>query len=348
MLAALVIYGHVFPLGGLEPIRVGPFLHAGLHGNAVEGFFAVSGYLILASGMRTSLLAYLWRRFLRIYPGYLVAIVVTAFVAAPLGARLEPGAVWHAQSATQYVLGALDLRPSQDGVDSTLLHVPWPVAWNGSLWTLFFEAAAYLGIAMLCAWGPVRRRAGIIVPPGAAALAAVYILLPEETVRAAVPGTIGSILSAGIRLWAFFACGMLAYLLADRIRPTRRVGVLALAVFLLAVHLVGLPPELSRVLTLISLPVAVLFAGALLPVRIGSRNDLSYGVYVYAFPVQQLLVLLGAARLGWFAAATACFLLTLPLAWLSWTLIERPALQLKSFVRSRRRTQGGGAAHRGV
>lgn len=51
--------------------------------------------------------------------------------------------------------GALDLKPSQGGVESTLLSVPWPETWNGSLWALFYEAVAYFGVALLCAWGPL-------------------------------------------------------------------------------------------------------------------------------------------------------------------------------------------------
>lgn len=85
VLATLVIFGHVLSLGGFDAVVAGPFIYAGWHGAAVEGFFVISGYLILASAHRLPLRAFLWRRFLRIYPGYAVALIVTAFVTAPLG-----------------------------------------------------------------------------------------------------------------------------------------------------------------------------------------------------------------------------------------------------------------------
>lgn len=331
-LALLVILGHAFPLGGFEPIKVGPFVHGGLHGYAVEAFFVISGYLIFASGMRTTTLGYLWRRLLRIYPAWFAAITATAFIAAPLGARLEPGATWEWRSALGYVLGALDLKPSQDGVDSTLLTVPWAGTWNGSLWTLFYEAAAYLGIALLCAWAPVRSRLAKLVPAAAAAMTLAYVALPPGAVAGMLPEAIGSIAENGLRLWTFFAWGMVAYIYRDRIRATRLVAAGAGIVFLLAAHLTGIPAWMSTALTLPSLSIAVLFAGVLLPWRFGRTTDLSYGTYVYAFPVQQLLILLGVAQYGWAATAVACVVGTLPLAWLSWKLVEQPALRMKRIV----------------
>lgn len=332
VLALLVIFGHAFPLGGFEPARIGPFVHGGLHGSAVEGFFVISGYLILASGMRTGTLGFLWRRFLRIYPGWLVAITATAFVAAPLGAVLEVGAGWEWRSAVSYVTGALDLKPSQDGVDSTLLDVPWAVTWNGSLWTLFYEAAAYVGVAVLCMWRPFRARVRGIVLPAAAVLTVAFIAMPPGAVAETVPGALGGIGENGLRLWTCFAWGMVAYLFRDRIRATIPAAAIAGVVFLLAVHLPALPHWVATSISLPSLSVAVLFAGVLLPWRFGQKTDLSYGTYVYAFPVQQLLILLGVAQYGWAVTALACVAVTLPLAWLSWRCVERPALRMKGLV----------------
>lgn len=334
-LALLVIFGHAFPLGGFAPAQVGPFIHSGLHGLAVEGFFVLSGYLILASGLRTTLPAFLWRRFLRIYPGWLAAIVLTAFLFAPLGALIEPGARWEARSAVGYVLGALDLKPSQEGVVDTLTAVPWPHTWNGSLWTLFYEALAYLGVALLCCWGPVRRRLKLIVPILCGIGTALYLFAPAELIMGLVPGAPGGILVNGIRLWTFFGWGMLACLWADRLRVTPALGIGSGAVFLLSVHQTVLTGPAAAAVVLLSLVTTVLVASALIPSRIGSVNDLSYGVYVYAFPVQQVLILLGVAQLGYWATALACVICVLPLAFLSWRVLEKPALSLKTLVSGR-------------
>lgn len=332
LLAALVVLGHAFPLGGFAPLTWGPFTHSGLHGLAVDGFFVISGYLILASGRRMRTGPFRWRRALRIYPGYLVAILVTAFAAAPLGALLEPGAHWQAGSAVQYVVGALDLKPSQEGVEETLLQVPWPSTWNGSLWTLFYEVAAYAGIAALCAIGPVRRRLPRIAPPVTALLVAAYVLVPSDVVTTALPEPLGTIAGNGLWLWTFFACGMLLCLLADRLRPGPVVAIAAAAVLLVTVHLTVLPGELSRLIVVPALTITVLWTGAVAPWRLDRHGDLSYGLYIYAFPVQQLLVLAGITRWGWAVTGLACLACTIPLAALSWRLVERPALSWKRLV----------------
>lgn len=335
VLAITVILGHAVPLGGFATMTWGPFAYSGFHGPAVDGFFAVSGYLILASGSRLRTLPYLWRRLLRIYPGFLVAIVVTAFVAAPLGALLEPGARWEAGSALHYVLGSLDLKPSQEGVRETLLAVPWPETWNGSLWTLFYEAAAYVGVAVLCALGPVRRRLRRIVPVAAVLLVVVHVTLPDGALAALLPEPVPTILGNGLRLWTFFACGMLAFVLGPHLRPRPVVAVLALLVVLTVLTTSVLPEPLSRVVYVPAMAVAVLWAGALLPWRAGNRRDLSYGIYIYAFPLQQLLVLLGITQAGYLVTALACVLCTLPVALASWVVVERPALRLAHRVPAR-------------
>lgn len=337
-LAVAVIFGHAFPLGGVDALTIGPFAHGGLHGFAVEGFFVISGYLILASGIRTSTGAYLWRRFLRIYPGYIVALLATALVFAPLGALLESDARWEVGSAASYIVGALDLKPSQDGVGQTLLHVPWPETWNGSLWTLFYEAAAYIGVALLVAWGPVRRRLKVIVPLGASVGTALYLVVPGDMIMGLIPGAVGGIIVVGTRLWTFFAWGMLAYLWRDRIPVRTSWIILSWFIFLVTAHLAvgGAVAVVSKLLLIPALAYAVLATGAALRIRLGQKNDISYGVYVYAFPIQQMLALMNVHQYGWFVTAILALILTIPFAIASWMLIEKPALSLKNHVRNKR------------
>lgn len=345
VLASLVIFGHAFPLGGFPGIHWGPFTHSGLHGQAVNGFFVISGYLIFASGLRTSTLGYLWRRFLRIYPGYIVAVLLTVFLAAPLGALLETDAHWEWRSAVQYVVGALDLKPSQEGVEATLLHTPWAETWNGSLWTLFYEACAYIGVAALCATTFVRNRLPFIVPVATASLTFAHIVVPAGALQAMLPGAAGTIADQGLRLWTYFAWGMTAHLFAHRIRVTPTAGIAAGVAFILATHLSLLPYWASTAITVPALSITVLAAGALLPWRVGATNDISYGVYVYAFPVQQLLVLTGIHHLGWLLTSLACLALTVPLAWLSWKLVEQPAMRLKNRVPARTSRSASSSRH---
>jgi peptidoglycan/LPS O-acetylase OafA/YrhL len=60
------------------------------------------------------------------------------------------------------------------------------------------------------------------------------------------------------------------------------------------------------------------------------RTDLSYGVYIYAFPIQQLLVICGLGVMNPIVFAIIAAIATLPLAALSWVLVEKRAMSLKS------------------
>src|SRR5690606_6733938 len=79
--ATLVIFSHAFPLSGFG--KDGLFLLSGgkesIGGVAVIGFFIISGYLITKSGSRNDVLQFLWRRALRIFPAFWVALIVGAF-----------------------------------------------------------------------------------------------------------------------------------------------------------------------------------------------------------------------------------------------------------------------------
>lgn len=65
------------------------------------------------------------------------------------------------------------------------------------------------------------------------------------------------------------------------------------------------------------------------------KSDYSYGMYIYAFPLQQAIAQSGAVpRFSWFVVA--CFAVTLPLAMLSWHFVEKPSMRLRDLLRRRR------------
>jgi peptidoglycan/LPS O-acetylase OafA/YrhL len=86
----------------------------------------------------------------------------------------------------------------------------------------------------------------------------------------------------------------------------------------------------------IPLAYAIIVSGALIHnKRLRLRTDLSYGVYIYAFPIQQLLIICGLGIMNPIVFAIIAAIATLPLAALSWFLIEKPSLSLKSRLKRR-------------
>jgi peptidoglycan/LPS O-acetylase OafA/YrhL len=317
--AGLVIVSHAWPIGGFGP---DPELgKVGLGTWAVAGFFAISGYLIAASRLRSGLGPFLWRRCLRILPGLWACLLVIAFVFAPIAAAVEHGPDHILSSGLLTFVGSNGLLNHVEGIGGTLSNVPYAGSWDGSLWTLFYEFACYLILGAVFALPVVRRRPErclwALFGISLAITFAVYEL------HRSVPFRVSWLAYLGTYFWA----GALLFVYAQRVRVNLVVPFAAFAT--LAVACVTGHVE---ILSAIPLAFLVLWLGAVLPLqRIGRKNDVSYGVYIYAFPVQQLLVLAGANALGLTAYILLAIVGTIPLAVASWFVIERPAIGLKRY-----------------
>lgn len=304
-LASAVILSHTILLAEYQP---GWYSFFSTWGDwAVNGFFVVSGYLIAGSRMRTAFTPYLWRRTLRIMPAFWVNLLVVAFLFAPISTLLTgqdyaPGDGW------TYVVGNWDLRISEWTVGSTLATAPNPEAWNGSLWTLWYEFGAYL-VAGIILFLPFARRHG----------AAVFGVL-------AVAAIVGPEMQS-LRLAGFFCVGALLYFVRDRIPMHWAVPVGSSAV-LVVLSWLGLGAALGQ----LPYGLLVLWLGGWLPIRWGAVNDLSYGVYIYAFPMQQFLAITLADRLPFLLTSLIALALASMWAAASWFWVEKPALTLKNLV----------------
>jgi peptidoglycan/LPS O-acetylase OafA/YrhL len=295
---------------------------------AVDGFFLISGFLVTRSHRRApSTGRYLWHRFLRIMPAFWVCLVVTAVVVGPLLWRLErdgaTGYPWTgADSALTYVLGNAALRMTQFDIGGLRAGE----ALDGSLHTLFFEALCYLMIGLLGAVGFLRRRRVIVL----ALAGGSWLLAGYDAVSGA--GLLAE--SYTLRFASIFLVGSVMFLYADRIplgRPLLGASLLLLAVSLAApaTYLVLGPPALAYLL---------LYAGVGHRFsRVGARRDLSYGVYIYAWPVQVLLLEAGVGDRTLALHILASLTASVSAAAASWHLVEAPALSLKArSLRARR------------
>jgi peptidoglycan/LPS O-acetylase OafA/YrhL len=322
VLATAVIVSHSWPLGGFghDP-QVGG---VNLGQWAVAGFFAISGWLITGSRLQTDVTHYLWRRFLRIYPGYFVCLFAVAFGFASLAAGIGNGG-WSLASALGYVVRNLPLQVSQWSVGTTLEHIPWPDTWNSPLWTLAYEFICYLLVGALVTlsrrWLPATVTTVLLLAVAVqAAEAWAGVVLPEAVDR-------------GSRLAATFFAGALLYLLRRRIPASGRVAAVSSVVLVASTLIDG-----SSTLGVMPVAYLCIWLGAHLPLQqVGRRNDISYGMYIYGWPVQQSLTLLGVPGHGVRIFLLLSVLCTVPPAAASWVLVERPASRLKGLPRLTRR-----------
>lgn len=326
-LALLVIVSHAFPVGGFGEDPLGHWTRgqAELGDLAVVGFFAVSGYLITLSARRTRLLPYLWRRFLRIMPAFWLVLILTALVLGPLdywrhqgdlaGYFTEPGG-----PASFIGLNSL-LMMRQFTIHGVFADAPFGEGvLNGSLWTLFFEGLCYLIMGGLAALGLLSQRRRWIV----AVLAALFYLVSAVAPLFDLHSFTVTELA---RLGSVFLTGATVALFRDRLPFAGWLATMCLGLVVTTAALGGL-----RTVGYVALCYLILWTAGRAPRAlhgIGSVNDLSYGVYIFAWPVQMTLAIHGltAWGIGWYIVA--CVLIVLPFAALSWWCVEKPAMALK-------------------
>lgn len=289
---------------------------------AVDGFFILSGLLITRSYLSLkSFPRFTWHRVLRIMPGFLVCLIVTAAVIAPLAALLTGRSPWsvftESPTALRYVWGNAGLLITQFDIAGLLPNNPTPFIINGALWTLSLEALCYAIIGVL-GFLTVLRRARWAV----AALAVVVWVLTLLQ-EAGLEVLVGDLT---LRLVLAFLVGSIAWLYADRLPMKSYLLVGAVLVFVASVLML----DNYRLVGIVPAAYILVWLGTCLPRSLSLRRDLSYGVYIYHWPVLQLLAATGLVTLPVPVFILVGAAVTAPVAFASWHLIEHPALRQKN------------------
>jgi peptidoglycan/LPS O-acetylase OafA/YrhL len=287
----------------------------------VDGFFLISGYLITKSFVQSgSIFEYSLKRILRIYPGYIVAFLVCLLAVGPLvGGQLSE------LSITSMLGHMLTLKPPQ--LKGVFEGMPYP-ALNGSMWTIAYEFRCYLLVLALGTAGLLSKRMFVLIWTVIALSLSIVRLSIFEDPPQLMLALIGHP-EHSLRLTGIFGCGALFYLYRDRIRYHWTLACVAGcgAMVLLFSPMMG-EIALSILGGYVLFWFAVNIKAAALA-SVGQKVDFSYGIYLYAFPAQNVLIWLYPGISPWlvFAVATpiACIL-----AFASWHLIEKPFLNLKT------------------
>lgn len=324
--ALLVVYGHSFPLTAAGAPQ---FLGNSVQAIGVKIFFVISGYLIVGSWMRDrNIVRFATRRALRILPALVVVVALTALVLGPLLTAL-PLREYFANSRVLAYLGNIAFHPQYD-LPGVFTANPYPGAVNGSLWSLAAEVAMYV-------IGPLAFSAGLSLlrSPRLGVACATLALIGLSTwfVRlappAAPPVVYGSSVLSFLDVAPYFLIGSLFAVM----NWTRALNLGTACAGWMALTLLQPPGVWSELALYIVLPYAVLSLGTHAS-RLGSwlteRGDISYGVYLYGFPLQQCVAaLVPAGRANPFINTALTLLPLLLAATLSWLLVERPMLRFK-------------------
>lgn len=321
ILAFLVLVAHAFFTAGYgwSP----GFNGENLGGWAVIGFFVISGFLITRSRLRTDAGTYLVHRIARIMPAFLVCLVVTALVFAPVALLATHGSIVGYASTgptpLEYIWGNLFLHVSQYGIGESLSTVPYADTWNGSLWTLYFEFVCYLIVWVLGALAVFRRSVLLV-----AVLWAGSVLVRIVT-AAGITGGLDGDFELLARLLPYFLGGSLIYLVVQKWGFVPLIGIVSIPI---AAVLMVFVPVAGGPLAAPLIGYALLYLSTVVP-QPGwiARNDISYGFYIYAWPMQQLVLIFGGAQFGIVVYILLTAVVTTAFAAASWFLVERPIMR---------------------
>jgi peptidoglycan/LPS O-acetylase OafA/YrhL len=339
LMAFLVIFSHAGPIGGFyggEDLGVQISSEQSLGGVAVAGFFFFSGFLITRSRMgRSSIWRYLWRRCLRIFPAFWSALLLTVGVLAPI-AWVYSGGTIHGylhpdqESPLSYFfsnmwlhLGQRNIAGMGDELPDATLHGARD--WNGSAWTLEYEFRAYLIVAVLgsCA-AFANRRIGATFAIGMIVLNAMQWMGAGN--MAAVNPLFGDIYN--LMFFAPFCFGMLFALYGDKIPVDDRLAIAAF-VFAAATYAVGG----WNIIGQYGFAYFLMWLAIRLPLTNWEKHgDLSYGIYIYAWPLMTFAAYFGLQETGWLIYHLVIVAAVHVVAYLSWHLVEKPAMELKNWT----------------
>jgi peptidoglycan/LPS O-acetylase OafA/YrhL len=318
--AIMVIYSHAYALLRLphqmELVRSWlNFTHSGEIGLAI--FFAISGFLVTASYIhRGGFVYYLKCRVLRVIPSLLVCLLLTALVLGPIVSTLPAGQYFANGDTYGYITGNLSLIKTVYPLPGVYEHLPLPNAVNGSLYTLPAEFRLYMFIGLFGIVGLLAMRR--LYLPFMLALAVLALFAPADWALYFNKRGFTS-------LFMFFAFGSVLRVYMHRVTLSGAILLGCIAASAVAYHTPAFPS-----LFWVTIAYAVFWVAYVPNLHFFNRaGDYSYGLYIYAFPIEQGLTQYFPTiqPLELFGAASV---LTLACAMMSWHFIEAPALKLKS------------------
>jgi peptidoglycan/LPS O-acetylase OafA/YrhL len=325
--ALLVLVGHAYLLMGEQIPR---FLGIEISVFGVMIFFCISGYLVTDSWIRDpSALRYFTRRSLRIFPALIPLVLLTTFLLGPALTTLSILEYFSNNQTYAYLLNIfLDTQyflPEVFKNNSQLLRV------NGSLWTLPVEFLMYCLVPLLAFFQ--GRKNFIVFFSLSLLFSLAYTYYGMDAQREQFLGDTALTIIRSPRLCMFFMAGAaIRFALKDKDIPQIGWATISFSITIFCYYLT--PVNLYFFNTLLAFSLA-LFVNAigestnLCFFKFRKIGDLSYGIYLYAFPIQQIISQFFINQISVFTAIMLATIPTVCFAYVSWHLIEKRAVALK-------------------
>lgn len=321
LLAAIsVTFGHSFPMYTGSAYKLFDVVSSGAFGYyAVAIFFGLSGFLITQSYFRNSnWKIYLRARILRLAPGFFFANFITALMIVYL--IKNDSLLNYLSEFFIYTIGGTIFFFSHSFPDA-YPHLNYNSP-NGSMWTLTYEFRMYILVLILGTIGLLRNRKAFTI---FAAFLVALSLTQIDTIYTPIFNLLFRIKNHDSTFTALpfsFGLGMLAYLFKDKVR----ISILWSTVILIASFFTDYWP--FKIVAWIYFVFSFGYDPRFYLPRLNFRNDISYGVYILSWPIQQ-----SALHLKWPNSSLELFFISMafiiPLSLASWKYVEEPCLKWK-------------------
>lgn len=325
--ATLVIYQHSYPLGAgiggdiVNRLTNGQWT-AGALGVAI--FFVISGFLITKSYERSNnLFVFAKARILRIYPGLIMSILLVTFIIGPLVTNL-PIRAYLTNKQTYEYFEVIKLFPMKWSLPGVFENNVYKGSVNGSLWTIPFEVICYFIVAIFGFLGFYRYKISIIF----LFAASMYCFLFYSSIWPTGKQILGLQFIELLMLFNYFSAGMLIYIFRNKIPMSRFFAMFSIIMLYLSAKHGGV----ANSFVVFGSYLIIYFAN--LPIwkisQFSKYGDFSYGMYIYAFPIQQMVTFYHGGKMSPVVNFMYSFILTLMISILSWHIIEKRALNFKN------------------
>ena len=319
ILALAVVVSHAFSVstGGHEPLYLSTGFSLGEY--AVNGFFTISGFLVTMSFARRGWRDYIVARTLRIAPAFIVATLAMALFGS-LITTLSVADYWRDPQVGRFIVATLTTFKSAGALPGVFADNPLRAP-LGTVWTLKYEVLCYLGVFVFgVAVGLSRRGIALAIVAGLGiTIVLLDVLYPEA----------GKAVQTSLRLPFLFGIGAIFFLYRDEVRITSWIVLMLVAATWLAQD-----TAFYKALSFATGAYGIIWlavAPGLSSRAFDLKTDLSYGVYLLGWPVQQTLQAF-SPHMPIEAMLPIAVVLSLLVALVSWHAVEKPALGLKARI----------------
>jgi peptidoglycan/LPS O-acetylase OafA/YrhL len=320
-LALIVVFSHLAALTQLNDLKI--FEKIFDSNFAVKGFFAISGFLVAKSFLSSSgLKDYAEKRLRRIYPAYFGAIMLCLAIGS-YSSALSLTEYLTSATTFKYVLSNLIfLNFIQPTLPSTFLSNPFQEL-NGSLWTIKVEIMLYFCIPPIIylfkQFGSIRVFTLIFF------FSSLWVYFFEYMFK----GSIGSEISRQFPgQLAYFAFGTLLSINEKVLSNIKIISITSLLILFLNDN-----PHLKILIDPIAYSSVLIYISTsdLKIINLGKYGDISYGIYLFHFPIIQFLIFIGIFDFNIWAGTALTFFITILVSLISWHLIEKRFLKRSSY-----------------